>query len=489
MNFPAFRPVHWPTLSIAAVAMLVAPVLGLMAGTGNLILAGASLGLLLVAMLMSRPVVSVWAILVIPLALSGFLALGGGLASKATWLVAVLSIILLLPSLVTLFWERKAPAYIWWALGFMAYGVLVSVADGVTPKQLVAGFKRYFQGYGLMFALAVLSFAGMHVQRWRRFFTLLAFAQLPMALFQLLVLVPLRGGLSVGGEVTDVVAGTFGGSLVGGSNNSDLALFQIMALAFLLAHIKENLLTLRGAWWKLLVVFLPLTFGETKVVVVMLPLCVALVHMEALLRNPLRLLIVGTFTLAITLALAQLYAQVLMDSSLDDVIEDTIRYNFQEVGYGQYLLNRWTSLQFWWSNHPWTNLQTLLFGHGLSASYTSAAPGDSGAVAARYPGLGIDLTALSALLWDLGVVGLTGFLTLLGLAFRHASVLARCSVDPRTRAEALGIRAGLALIGLYLFYNNSVVNLITTEVIMAALLGYLAVLSRQDAQATALPDR
>ncbi|MEY4429965.1 MAG: hypothetical protein RLZZ182_2654, partial [Pseudomonadota bacterium] len=450
MILQAFRPVHWPSVTIALAALLLAPLLGMLAGTGNIMLAGGALGLLLVVALMSRPAVSIWVILVLPLGLSGFLALGGGLAGKATWLVSVLSIILLLPSLVTLFWERKAPAYIWWALGFMAYAVLVTVADGVGPKQLLAGFKRYFQGHGLMFALAVLTFSGALLQRWRRFFTLLAFAQLPMALFQLLVLVPLRGGFSVGSEVTDVVAGTFGGSLVGGSNNSDLALFQITALGFMLALLKEGVMPRQGAWWKLLCVAAPLAMGETKVVVIMLPLCVAMVYLETLARKPLQLLIVGTFTTAITLALAQLYAQVLMDSSLELVVEDTIRYNFQEVGYGQYLLNRWTSLQFWWTSHPLSNLHTFLFGHGLSASYTSMMPGDSGTVAARYPGLGIDLTAVTAMLWDLGLFGLLLFVLVMALAIWHASQLAHRSRDARTRAEALGVRAGLVLILLYL---------------------------------------
>lgn len=480
---------HWPSLTIMALALMVAPLLGMLAGTGNLVLAAGAIGLLLVLVLMTQPVVSIWAILVVPLALSGFLALAGGLASKATWVPAILSMILLLPSMVILLWERKAPAYVWWALVFMTYAVLVTVVEGVSPKQLLAGFKRYFQGYGLMFALAVLSFAAVQVRRWRTFFVWLAFAQLPMCLFQLLVLVPLRGGLAAGGESTDVVAGTFGGSLVGGSNNSDLVLFQLTALAFLLALAKEGVLPRKGAWWKFLVVAAPLAMGESKIVLVMLPMCVAMVYLEGLLRNPLRSLVVGALTAVVTLALAQLYAQVLMGSSLDEVVTDTIRYNFQDVGYGQYLLNRWTALEFWWANHSLTNLQTLLFGHGLSASYTSAITAESGHIGARYPGLGIDLTAATTLLWDLGVVGLFLWLLVLVLAFIKASQLSRVAASPQVRAEALALRASMALFLLYLVYNNSAVNLVTTEVIFAALLGYLAILDRNHVQATALPHR
>lgn len=491
LNLTALRSAapSWPVVAISGLALLLALLMGLMAGTGNIVLVGGALGLLAVLALMSRPAISIWAILVIPLAMSGFLALGGGLGNKATWLASVLSLILLLPSLVTLAWERKAPAFIWWALAFMVYAGLVSVAVGVPPKQLLAGFKRYFQGHGLMFALAVLTFSGALIAKWRRFFTLLAFAQLPMCLFQLLVLVPLRGGLAAGGEATDVVAGTFGGSLVGGSNNSDLVLFQLMALGFMMAHFKEGLLKRQGLWWKALVVAAPLAMGESKIVVVMLPLCVAAVHLETLLRNPLRLLWVGGVTAVVTLMLAQVYAQLLMGSNLDDVVLDTIRYNFQEVGYGQYLLNRWTALEFWWASHPFTNPQTWLFGHGLSASYTSLMPADSGQIGARYPGHGIDLTALTALLWDLGVVGLVFWVLVLALAFVNASSLSRHGGSARLRADALGVRASLAMLALYLVYNNSAVNLVTTEVIMAALMGYLAILHRQHVQAPALPDR
>lgn len=480
---------HWKAALIATIGLALAPALGWLASSGNIVFGAAVLGAMVVGTLMFKPNLSVWMIIVLPLWLGGVTALIGPLGNKIPWVVAVLSVILLASSIVQLAWYRQAPAFVWAILLFMAYAVLISVVSGVPPKQLAAGFKRYFQGHGLMFALVALPFAFAQVTRWRKAFTWLAFAQLPMCLFQLGVLVPLRGGF-VSGEATDVVAGTFGGNLAGGSNNSDLAFFLIMSLGFVLAHAQEKGIQLRRQAWPLLLILAPLAMGETKIAVIMLPVCIMSVYLSRATMEPLRLVAATVTTGLLVMGLATIYAEVFIGQSLAYVIEDTLRYNFQEVGYGKYLLNRWTALVFWWDNHSWMNLKTLLFGHGLSASYSSMVIGDNGHVAARYLGFGIDLTAVAALLWDLGVVGLLGMLAIFGLALRAAGNLARSHASPDVRAEALGIRTALVLLMLYLPYNNSLVNLITTEVMFAGLLGYLAFLMRTHANdPTVVPHR
>lgn len=480
---------HWQATLIGAAGLILAPTLGWLASSGNIIFGAVVLGIMVVSTLMFMPALSVWMIIILPLWLGGLMALIGPLGSKVPWVVAVLSVILLASSIVQMAWHRRAPAFVWAILAFMAYAVLISVVSGVPPKQLAAGFKRYFQGYGLMFALAALPFAFAQVARWRQTFTWLAFAQLPMCLFQLGVLVPLRGGF-VSGEATDVVAGTFGGNLAGGSNNSDLAFFLIMALGFVLAHAQEKGASLRTQAWPLLMIMAPLAMGETKVAVILLPVCIFSVYLSKAMVQPLRLLAAMAATSLLVVGLAVVYAEVFIGHSLAYVIEDALRYNFQEVGYGKYLLNRWTALVFWWDNHTWMNLKTMLFGHGLSASYSSMMIHDNGHVAVRYLGFGIDLTAVAALLWDLGVIGLLGFLAIFGIAVHAANRLARTHASPHVRAEALGIRTGLVLLLFYLPYNNSLVNLITTEVMLAGLLGYLAFLMHTHANdPTVVPHR
>jgi len=480
---------RWLTLSVGLIALVLAFAMGQVAATGNYILAGAGLGLLIVLCLMAVPAVSVWAIIVLPLGLSGLLALIGPIGSKFTWVVSILSVILLGPSLVAMAWRRRVPGYVWLALGFMVYAVLVSVVAGVDIKQLVAGFKRYFQGYGLLLALAALSFSATQVDRWRKAFGVIALAQFPMCLFQLLVLVRLRGGIAAGGEATDVVAGTFGGNLQGGSNGSDLALYQMMALSFMLAYASQGVYSLRQRMLTLLLVAAPLAMGETKVVVLMLPLCIFGVYAEKLIQHPGRLLgaIVGVGLAS--LGLAVVYAELFMGITLGDMVDNAIRYNFKDVGYGMLLLNRWTSITFWFDNHSIDNIPSWFFGHGLSASYSSMFRGESGHVAEHYLGFGIDLTTISATLWDLGFIGLMWLIAIPAVAIIKAHRLAQASADASVRAEAIGIRTTLLMSLLYLPYNNSLVNLITTEVIVAALLGYLAILLRHHEQAPALPDR
>jgi hypothetical protein len=479
---------NWKVVAIAAGSLLAAAFMGQLAASGNLILAAASLGAMVVLGLMFAPALSVWVIIVLPLGLSGFIALGGLFASKATWLVSVLSLILLAPSLLNLFWSRRAPSYVWVGLVFIIYALAVSLISGIDARQLVGGFKRYFQGYGLLFALAILPFAASHISKWRMAFFVLACIQLPMCLFQLLVMVPLRGGFAKG-ENTDVVAGTFGGYLEGGSNNSDLVLFQLTALAFLVAFRRNGLVSLNKFWALALIFLLPLAMGETKIVVVLLPLCLACVYAEDLAKNPLKLIPWSIAAFGMAYGLATAYSEFYIGLPLPEVIEDTLRYNIEDVGYGLLVLNRWTSITFWLDNHGIGNLPTLLFGHGLSASYTTQFLADCGHISQRYPGFGLDLTGLSALLWDVGVVGLFLFSLILLLGIFKAFQLARNAKTAQTKSEAIGIRTGLIILFVYLPYNNTSVNLVTTELIAAALLGYLALIARQNENSSSIPDR
>lgn len=471
---------RWAQLLVSVLALILAVALGWVASAGNLIVGTVALGAMVVACLMFMPRLSVWLILVVPLWSGGILALLGPAGSKATWIVAVLSVILLAASLVKLAWHKEAPNYVWAVLLLMAYAVSVSIVNGISFEQLLAGFKRYFQAYGLMFALALLPFAAGQLGAWRKSFFWLAFAQLPMCLFQLGVLVPLRGGFAQGGEVTDVVAGTFGGNLHGGSNNSDLVFFLVMALGFLLAHAQERGLRWRQLLVPLLIIAAPIVMGETKIAVLLIPICLLSVYTSGVHVSVLRLLMALMLGGVLVFGLALLYAEVLMGQTLDFVVQDTIRYNFQEVGYGNYLLNRWTVLLFWWDNHSVFNLQSLLFGHGLSSSYSSVNLHDNGHVAVNYPGFGIDLTAASAVLWDLGLIGLFIFMSIFFFAIKSATRLAKSSPSATVRSEALGVRTGLVLLLFYIPYNNSLVNLVTTEVMFAALLGYLAYLLRSN---------
>ena len=139
----------------------------------------------------------------------------------------------------------------------------------------MSGIKRYFHVIGVMFAFAWLAFTNEQIRRWRIYFLIVALAQLPWAIYELLKLVPIRESFaaSIPGLVPiDIVAGTFGANLYGGGASAEMATYLIMVMAFLLARFSTNILTFKKILLLLPIVMVPLFIGETKVVVLLFPL-------------------------------------------------------------------------------------------------------------------------------------------------------------------------------------------------------------------------
>lgn len=473
-----------PKISLVLFAASVAVVgismfFGLLAVTANPVLIGVGAGLVLGPILLALPELTVWVILTIGL-LMGVLSANPQF-SKVTWIVSILSMLLLLPSLINLLWnrQRRAPAYMLIALMFMGYAVVVSLLQWYSLGEFVAGFKRYFQMFGLMLALILIPFTPESFSRWWKFLMVVAVLQLPFALYELLVLVPQRGGLGLSSYTTDVVAGTFGANMQGGSPNSVMVTFLLVAIAFLVTRWRVGAVNQKHFFPLLLVFLLPVGMGETKVALVMLPLVGFILLRKELFLSPLRYLPAVLGVVLLTMLLGYLYVVVMMQSNPVDVIESTLEYNLGGRGYSdsQYL-NRWTSLTFWLSEQGLNDPVSFLFGNGLGSSYTSTGS-LAGHLGVRYLNYGINLTAASTLLWETGVIGAVLFIAIFMAAWQCAERLYQSSSDPVVRADAQAIQAAIALFLLMLFYSDSIVNLVSMELIYALVLGYLGFLSQQ----------
>jgi hypothetical protein len=365
--------------------------------------------------------------------------------------------------------------------------VFATAVQWYSAGEFAAGFKRYFQAYGLFFALVTLAFAREEFLRWQKLLLGIALLQLPFAVYEFFVLVPLRGGLEAGGEATDVVAGTLGANMEGGSANAEMATFLLIVLAFLIARWREGLMGATRLVVLGLGCLLPLGLGETKIVVLMLPLMGMVLLRRDFMKAPFRylpgLVVLGLFTAL----LGYIYLTVMLDSTLEEAVEDTLRYNVQEQGYGLNYLNRTTVLSFWWSLQGWHDPVGLLFGHGLGSSFWGSNNPVIGHIAMRYPMYGINLTTASTLLWDTGLFGLVLYLAVFTTAWVAANRLWVETKDPATRADVLAIQAAIALFVLHVIYRNSLVNLLPFELIVAAVLGYLGFLIRH--QGAVSPNR
>jgi hypothetical protein len=475
-------PFIWQRLGLFLLATVLAVLFGLIVITANPILIGLAVGLVLGVFLLAMPKQTIWIVLGVGLATPALLDMAGHGLNRMSWAVSMLALLLWVPSIMRILnvnprQKTHIPLFIWLSMIFVIYALIVTLSQWYSLSEFFGGFKRYFQAYGLMLALALLVITRVEFDRWLKLLLGIALLQLPFALFERFILVPLRGGLAAGGEATDIVAGTMGANLQGGSPNAIMVVFVLTAFAFVFSRWKEKLLETRPMLWLSFLLLLPLVLGETKVVIVMLPLMGLVLLRKDIYNEPSKFLpiLMGLFFL--TFALAYLYIYYMLDSDFIEAFEGIISYNIGDVGYGNLLLNRTTAMTFWWGLHGWHDPITFLFGHGLGSSYGSGY--SAGHMAQLYPKYGINLTSISTILWDLGLVGLGLYFSLLFTAWVQIGQLWKKTTQPLIKADCMALQAGLALTFFLTIYSDSQVNLFVHEIMVAVMLGYATFIHRE----------
>lgn len=479
---PYFKSINLKAVSTFFFISFIAIFSGLIASTGSPVLVALLVGLMMGIALLWIPSASIWMLLVLGL-MSGFFISLFPVLNKLPWALNLLSMLLLIPVILKFIEHKNIPTFIWIAFIFMCYSLLVSFIQWDSFSQLIAGFKRYFQMYGLMFALVLIAFKPEDYKRWLKLMLIIALLQLPFAFFEYFVLVGMRGGSS-GAEATDIVAGTLGANIEGGSASAEMAAFLIMAMAFLIARWKEGLLNRFKTVLFGIICLLPLGLGETKIVILLLPITWLVLMRDDIKKNSGRFTLQLLVLLIVTSFLGFLYlglnkASVSGMTNLD-VLNQTLNYNVGNQGYGNYLLNRKTVVGFWLKNQSWSNPLGMLFGQGLGSSYFSPGNAVAGNIAVQYIGYGIDLTSASSLLWDTGLFGFTLFLVIFIAAWFAAGKLRKTSSNADIRADASAIQACIIILVVFTFFDNALVNILAFELIYAFVLGYLGYLVCQE---------
>lgn len=468
-------------------ATFLAFIFGMIAVTANPVFIGLAVGLVGGIILLTSPKKTIWLVIALGLATPALLDMGGHGLSKILWAVSMMSLLLWLPGLMNLFDLNKSqhnkyiPTFVWLAISFVLFSMLSALLEHYSLSEFLTGFKRYFQAFGLLLVLVTLNIGKQDMDKWLKLLLAIALLQLPFSLFERFILVPMRGGIAAAGaEATDIVAGTMGANLNGGSPNALMVTFVLIAFAFIFSRWRLGLVSTAKLYLYGLVLLFPLVLGETKVVVFMLPIIGLVLLRKDMVKHPVRYIPVIIALAGLTVAFAYLYVYVMLDSTFADAYKISVQYNVKDVGYGTSLLNRTTVMSFWWKLQSAQYPLGFLFGNGLGSSYGSGL--QAGHIAAKYPGYGISLTTISTLLWDVGVLGLTLYLTIYAAAWRAASRLWRQTTSDLVKADALAIQVALALTLMFTIYSDSQINLIMHEIILAMVFGYLAFLVKQQHQ-------
>jgi len=253
-----------------------------------------------------------------------------------------------------------------------------------------------------------------------------------------------------------------------------MSTFLLIVLAFLLTRRMQKMVSVGRLVLLIPWVLAPLFLGETKAVIIMLPLMFLVLYRRELLAKPhygLIALIIGTL---LTVGMGYAYLSI-SQMSLDELFANTLSYNLYEQGYGTNYLNRTTVLTFWANHQGVHDPVSFVFGNGLGCSHQAT----GGYVDIRYPSYGIGLTAVSTLLWDMGVFGSGLFAIFFVLAWQAAGRLYRESTEPVVIADAAAIQASLSLFAFHLFYTRALLESLPFQIVFAAVLGYLAWLYRR----------
>ena len=461
-------------------------VVGLVVATGNLILIALVLGAIGGLLLLNALPAAVW------LVLGGVFLINGPVGyfwpgmAKVSWLFSLLGIFMagaamLYSATGVKRFTRPMPAFIYTSLAFIVLAVVSGLISDGGVGEVAAGAKRYFQFWGVMFLLAVVPFTQKQVRNWMLFLVGIALVQLPFTLYQRVVLVPTVLGYDKPGFVPfDIIVGTFEGSITGGGASSIMAMFQVLMVFAIFCAWREKLIN--GFWTLLLVtaMLLPLGLGETKVVLVLLPVVLFSAYFDLVAKRPLAFIGIVIATLFFGAILGYFYFVVqtagdIADMSLGENLRDTIEYNFGKRGYYATGVNRLTAVPYWFESQSWNNPIKTLFGTGIGSSYgIDGLVPDPGHMFRAHPGMHIDLLTTSTVLWDFGIVG---FILYFLIIFGAMRTVARCFNEATTAFDRVLCRllmSSLAVTLVMAAYTNSAVVLVSHGFIVSLTLGLVA---------------
>ena len=380
---------------------------------------------------------------------------------------------------------------LWWLLAFAAYGVAVTVVNWQGLGATFMGMKNYFQIWSLILAFAFISVDRDGVSMRRvlgKVLVIIALLQLPLVAHQYLVIVPARAALGGGLSPEDVVAGTFGAEYYGGGNNALLAAYLFGVIGYVVARWQGGLQ--KGATTFLLIAALaiPVFLNEAKVSLVYAWIVFLVLFWQDLRRRPVRFVLGHIVLLLFLVLFVETYAQMAASSGKSYGLVDYLDHLFEQNvnrGYGSLELNRFSSLTFWAGEHFPRDVVGAVFGHGLSQSADGSGILEFGSSLAgtRYQGMGIGLTALSSLLWDVGLVGVLIVFAIFVSAYRLAARLAVLNAENKPdNALFRGLQVSIAVMGFSLLHKNFFVFEIVFQVWFALVMGFLVFSSRLSAE-------
>ena len=465
------------TLLFYVFAIGVAVMAGLVSATGEPVYVVIFSGLVVGAMVVSSRQSLTWFVIIGGLVITGLAQLYMPGARYVRYVIPLAALILLLHAAV----ERirypeakgsgKLTEFGGWATMFLTIAIASALINQEGLAVAVNGLRGYFQMWPFLAAVLLIRWAPEELRAWPKGLLIVGLLQIPFILHQYLVLVPKRYALMGDGLVpVDIVVGTFGGDMFGGGANAVLAGFMIVLTACVAGLWKYKAISTWAALLLSAIFMSPVFVNEAKISAVYLPLVFIIIFYKDVVQRPLRFLAATFVMLGILAGLLTALTATHTSGEMEnwsDLVNWTYERQTADISErrGEFSeLTRWTVLTFWFDEHKDANPAYTLIGHGPGASRVQESGYDQAESLAekRYGGLKIGHTAVGALLWDIGIVGLGVVLLMFFSAFRSAAWLSRHyeHTDPVLAGLFVGLQAGIAVLTLSLAHKDFfVVNL------------------------------
>lgn len=484
--------IETPTILLLAIAIALAG--GYVATSDDVRLAGLLIAVVGATSVLLNPSAGLYLLVFTSLVAVGLTQLYFPQLQLIRWIVAGTAIALGFYAFVTrslTLSKRSTPlsagAVLMYLLMFLA--IMSAVLNDVTVDVAMFGLKGYLQVIGIFFALSLMLPTRETVEKLPQLLIYISYLQIPFVLHQYIVLVPQRIGIGDGIVAEDIVAGTLGASLYGGGSNAVLSLLQITVISLLAGLYKNHRIRLATLLVLIGVCIFPLFVNANRAALLYLPIAYVVLFKEDVANRPLRILISGAIVAGIVAVMLWANATLVSRSSeftdWRELLSTTIERNTDKTfGWGEYELNRFTVLGHWAQEHSnLSSIPAIIIGHGPGASREAEGSSLDAITLARreYPSVGIGLTGVSSILWELGVLGLLIVAALFWWAYRASSYLIhRFDEDPLRKGIVEGIRAACVVLGISLFLKNAFVFHLPFQTLLFVLFGILAFWQQQE---------
>ncbi len=485
-------------LYVAALMLAIAG--GILAAYLNIIWVVLAVGVIVAAAIVSSRVATLWFVVVTGFVLVGVAQMYMPSARYLRYLPPLAASGLLLH--VAADWlsvhRHEVPSTVPAFLLFLFVGIVSMIANWESIGMVLTGLKGYYPMWSLFLGLALVRWRPSVIDSLPKAMLVIAALQFPFVAHQFLYLVPIRAAAHIPGMVpVDIVAGTFGGALYGGGANAVLSLFLITVCACLLGMWRQAALSAPVALISVALLLIPVMLNSSKVALLYLPIVFATIFFADIVRQPLKVFMGSLLVCALVVAMLASFTMLSRSpgtTTWEDLLQQTYEGQLASAQERNILysgLSRWTVLTFWVQKHRRLNPAEILIGHGPGA--TRVQPEGLGLAKTlaekHYGGLVIGYTAVAALLWEVGVLGLLAVLWIFWLAFRQAGRLAEYySTSDRLKSGiAYGLRASVVMLCLSLAHKDFFVFHVPFQVFLMLVFGYLAAQTNLMRRAQATP--